>query len=53
MKLVLTDMGGEEDEAEELFKNLFKDCLEMRNAGHRLYEVYWNFAIFLKHKKEN
>ena len=50
---VLTDMRGKEDETEELFKILIKDCLEMRNAGHRLCEVYWNFARFLKHKKEN
>ena len=42
-----------EDETEELFKILIKDWLEMRNAGHRLCKVYWNFARFLKHKKEN
>ena len=50
---ILTDIGGKDSETEKLFKFLINDCSKMRNTGHRLCEVYWNFARFLKHKKEN
>ena len=50
---ILSEMEGKEEETENLFKDLIKDCSGMRNSGHRLCEVYWNFARFLKNKRDN
>ena len=50
---ILSEIEGKEEETENLFKDLIKDCSEMRNSGHRRCEVYWIFTRFLKHQRDN